>query len=332
VTQAARLLQVSKMTVYRLIHTGKLAATKKGGSFRVPRTGVSALRNDPRGHAQEWLEHTRQLALDDETRFLNNATTAAGDQRRYPGTTPQDESGQPSVFLVSTVSPLVIDREGYPPTSESDDPQRRRDPGIGERVELATERELMRQTVTRILDAGAQIGPLSADEIYRDHPDLRSGDEHIGLNYVMAISGDHRIQANSGRGRAADLARAAGRKGWQRLPTRTASAGDPSYDWLLIEPNPHPNSTARGQLLLVGRLVSNPTELTYYICHSAQPAPLAELVAVAGSRCHSPVPQQRGLTTGMGPGRSSAHNDLSSWWCRAGERWWWVLAVAVLSP
>ena len=36
--------------------------------------------------------------------------------------------------------------------------------------------------------------------------------------------------------------------------------------------------------MLVRRSISNPDELAHYICHTAKPVPLAELVRVAGSR------------------------------------------------
>jgi SRSO17 transposase len=37
-------------------------------------------------------------------------------------------------------------------------------------------------------------------------------------------------------------------------------------------------------LLPVHRSISKPSELAYYICHRRTPAPLAELVHIAGSR------------------------------------------------
>jgi SRSO17 transposase len=50
------------------------------------------------------------------------------------------------------------------------------------------------------------------------------------------------------------------------------------YDWLLLDP------CADTHLLLVRRSISKPSELAYYICHTSQPAPVAELVRGAGSR------------------------------------------------
>lgn len=40
VTEVAALMRVSKMTVYRLVHGGELAAVRVGRSFRVPEPAV----------------------------------------------------------------------------------------------------------------------------------------------------------------------------------------------------------------------------------------------------------------------------------------------------
>lgn len=40
VAQVAARMQVSKMTVYRLVHAGELPAARVGRSFRVPRRAV----------------------------------------------------------------------------------------------------------------------------------------------------------------------------------------------------------------------------------------------------------------------------------------------------
>lgn len=40
VAEVAALMRVSKMTVYRLVHAGELAAVRVGRSFRVPENAV----------------------------------------------------------------------------------------------------------------------------------------------------------------------------------------------------------------------------------------------------------------------------------------------------
>jgi excisionase family DNA binding protein len=41
VAEVATLMRVSKMTVYRLVHSGELAAVRVGRSFRVPEHAVN---------------------------------------------------------------------------------------------------------------------------------------------------------------------------------------------------------------------------------------------------------------------------------------------------
>lgn len=46
VAEVAALMRVSKMSVYRLIHAGELAAVRFGRSFRVPESAVTAYLRD----------------------------------------------------------------------------------------------------------------------------------------------------------------------------------------------------------------------------------------------------------------------------------------------
>jgi excisionase family DNA binding protein len=46
VAEVAALMRVSKMTVYRLVHSGELSAVRVGRSFRVPENAVHAYLNN----------------------------------------------------------------------------------------------------------------------------------------------------------------------------------------------------------------------------------------------------------------------------------------------
>jgi len=48
VAEVAAMMRVSKMTVYRLVHGGEMAAVRVGRSFRVPATAVRAYLDDAR--------------------------------------------------------------------------------------------------------------------------------------------------------------------------------------------------------------------------------------------------------------------------------------------
>ncbi|ALJ21503.1 helix-turn-helix domain-containing protein [Microbacterium sp. No. 7] len=47
VAEVAALMRVSKMTVYRLVHSGELPAVRFGRSYRVPETAVTAALERP---------------------------------------------------------------------------------------------------------------------------------------------------------------------------------------------------------------------------------------------------------------------------------------------
>jgi excisionase family DNA binding protein len=46
VAEVATVMRVSKMTVYRLVHSGELPAVRVGRSFRVPETAINAYLRD----------------------------------------------------------------------------------------------------------------------------------------------------------------------------------------------------------------------------------------------------------------------------------------------
>jgi excisionase family DNA binding protein len=47
VAEVAQIMRVSKMTVYRLVHSGELPAVRFGRSYRVPESAVTALVQRP---------------------------------------------------------------------------------------------------------------------------------------------------------------------------------------------------------------------------------------------------------------------------------------------
>ncbi|CAN5265627.1 hypothetical protein BH09ACT6_BH09ACT6_07780 [soil metagenome] len=51
VAEVADMMRVSKMTVYRMVHSGDLPAIRFGRSFRVPETAVAALVGAPAADA-----------------------------------------------------------------------------------------------------------------------------------------------------------------------------------------------------------------------------------------------------------------------------------------
>ena len=244
------------------------------------RWDADAVRDDLRGYVLNQITDPTGVVVADETGFLKKGTKSAGVQRQYSGTAGRIENCQIGVFLtyVSARGRALIDRELYLPASWTDDRERCAEAGIGEEVEFATKPVLAQHMLARLLETGRDIGWFTADEAYGDNPGLRTWLEDNAIDYVMAVSCDHRFVTPKGPMRADELARTAPRKGWQRLSAGQGSKGHRLYDWLLLDPG------ADEHLLMVRRSISKPDELAYYICHTRRPVRLAELVRVAGSR------------------------------------------------
>jgi SRSO17 transposase len=242
---------------------------------------ADAVRDDLRGYVLDHLGDPSGVMVADETGFLKKGIKSAGVQRQYSGTAGRIENCQLGVFLtyVSSRGRALVDRELYlPEKSWCEDRARCEQAGIGEDVGFATKPELAQRMLERARDAGALFSWFTANEAYGDNPGLRAYLEDHDINYVMAISCDQRFSAPTGRVRADELARMAPKRGWQRLSAGQGSKGQRLYDWLFIDPG---NDIHQ---LLIRRSISKPSELAYYIIHSNTPAPLAELVRVAGSR------------------------------------------------
>jgi hypothetical protein len=130
----------------------------------------------------------------------------------------------------------------------------------------------------RLLDSGVELGWFTADEAYGDNPDCGHG-----WNNVVSTTSWPSPAINGSAPRSAPYTPMS----WP--VTHPARAGHGSQqDWAAsahclyglaaLDPG------ADEHLLLVRRSISKPTELAYYLCHTAHPVPLAELVRVAGSR------------------------------------------------
>lgn len=246
------------------------------------RWDADAVRDRLRGYLLDRLGDPAGVVVADETGFLKKGIKSAGVQRQYSGTAGRIENCQLGVFLtyVSPRGRALFDRELYLPTSWTDDRDRCAEAGIGADVAFATKPVLAQRMLERLIAAqGRQAVPwFTADEAYGDNPGLRTWLDEQEINYVMAVSCDARFSTPTGPVRADELAASAPKRGWQRLSCGEGSKGQRLYDWLLIDPG------TGTHLLLVRRSISKPSELAYYVCHSSQPVPLAELVRVAGSR------------------------------------------------
>ena len=242
------------------------------------------MRDDLRSYVLDHLADPAGVVVADETGFLKKGIKSAGVQRQYSGTAGRIENCQLGVFLtyVSARGRALIDRELYLPKSWTDDPQRCAETAIGDEVGFATKPELAQRMLKRLLTAGQCPAWFTADEAYGDNPGLRSWLEDNDLNYVMAISCDQRFTTPAGPcGRTSWPAARHARAGNGCRPARAARGivSTTGCCWIQARTTTHCWCAARSVTPM-----SWPITLAYYICHTRQPVPVAELVRVAGSR------------------------------------------------
>jgi SRSO17 transposase len=244
------------------------------------RWDAGAVRDDLRGYVVDRLGDERAVLVVDETGFVKKGGRSAGVQRQYTGTTGKIDNCQVGVFVayVSARGRALVDRELYLPESWTSDRARCAEAGIGGQIGFATKPELARRMLERASAASIPFRWVSGDEVYGGNPALRAWLEGRGIGYVLAVACDQLVSTRAGRVRADVLAAKVAASAWQRYSAGDGAKGPRLYDWALI-------GTDREEVqVLVRRSIGDGEQLAYFACHTPTPAPLAELVGVAGSR------------------------------------------------
>ncbi len=255
-------------------HAGEASPDGMQRLFASARWDEDLVRDDLRANVTAALGDPGGVLIGDETGFEKRGRCSAGVQRQYTGTAGKVTNCQVGVFLAyaSPKGRALIDRELYLPRSWTGDEARLAGAQVPGGRRFQTKPQLL---VRRAVAAGVPFAWVTADEAYGDNGPLRGSLEEEGIAYVLAVARDHLVATPTGP-RRADVLAAAG--AWSRLSCGNGAKGRRWYDWALF-------ATSRPEIsLLVRRSVARPSELAFYLCHTPQPAPLAALVKVAGTR------------------------------------------------
>ena len=261
-----------------------------------------AVRDDLRAYVVAHLGDPAGILVVDETGFLKKGTKSAGVQRQYSGTAGRRENCQIGVFLTyaSPRGHTFLDRALYLPASWTDDRDRCRAAGIPDDVAFATKPAQAQAMLERALDGGVPAAWVTADSIYGDVKYLRVWLEARPIGYVLAVSGKDTVWAAGWRQRRiGTLLANPPAEGWERLSAGAGAKGPRLYDWLRL-PLAAPLVAGWARWVLLRRSVSDPTELTAYVCFCPAETVLAALVRVAGARwtvesCFEAAKQEVGL-------------------------------------
>jgi SRSO17 transposase len=246
----------------------------------------AGMRDDLREYVLEHFADRSAVLVVDETGDIKKGTMTVAVQRQYTGTAGRTENAQVAVYLAyaAPAGAAFIDRALYLPRSWTSDPTRCRAAGVPEGTAFATKPALARQMIIRALDAGTPAAWVTADEVYGQDPQLRAELARRGLGYVLAVAKSHPVTTAIGPRPAIELARRLPARAWQRISAGPGAKGPRWYDWALAEvTDPAVTEGTGPHWLLIRRRISD-GEYAFYLAHAPSPAPLAQLVRVAGSR------------------------------------------------
>ncbi len=248
------------------------------------------------------------ILIVDETSDEKSSADCAGAARQYCGATGSIALCQVAVTLTYAVPAghALIGRALYLPADWAADEERRELAGVPDEVMFATKPELAGELLKQAHDRGISASFVAGDEVY-GCLDLRRSIRGLRSGYVMAVRSNHMVTLPSGRRLTVKTARNLVRPSmWQRMRTGSATKGAKDYHWAMIEitPDDTPGGHDDGHAFLLLRRHRYTGTISYYLCWSPRPVPLAKLIEVAVARWkieedHQLTKQVTGLDSGQ---------------------------------
>jgi SRSO17 transposase len=240
------------------------------------------------GHLTAGQDENDVVLIVDETGDAKSSADCAGAARQYSGTLGGIAMCQVTVTLTcaSPAGHALIGRALYLPGDWAADEERRELAGVPDEVMFATKPQLAGTLLEQAHDRGIRAAFVAGDEVYGGL-DLRRSIRERGTGYVLAVRSNYMVTLPSGRRltvkKAADLLRPAM---WQRMRTGSATKGAKDYHWAMIEitPGDTPEDRAAGHGFLLLRRHRYTGTVSYFLCWTPEPVPLARLIAVAVTR------------------------------------------------
>jgi SRSO17 transposase len=252
--------------------------------------------------------HGDAVLIVDETADEKSSADCAGAARQYSGTAGGIALCQVAVTVTyaAPAGHALIGRALYLPADWAADEERRELAGVPDDVMFATKPQLADRLLQHAHDQGIRAAFVAGDEVYGGL-DLRKSIRQRGAGYVLAVRSNYAVTLPSGRRltvkTAAGLVKPAM---WQRMRTGSATKGARDYHWAMIEitSDDTPDGHGDGHGLLLLRRHRYTGTVSYFLCWSPDPVPLAKLISVAVARWrieedHQLTKQVSGLDSGQ---------------------------------
>jgi SRSO17 transposase len=244
----------------------------------------------------------------DETADEKSSADCVGAACQYSGTVGGTALCQVAVTLTYAApgGHALIGRALYLPEGWAADDERRELAGVPDDVMFETKPQLAGHLLQHAHDRGIRAAFVAGDEVYGGH-DLRQSIRERGTGYVLAVRSNYMVTLPSGRRVTVKNAAGLVKPGmWQRMRTGSATKGARDYHWAMIEitPDDTPAGHDDGHAFLLLRRHRYTGTVSYFLCWSPAPVPLAKLISVAVSRWrieedHQQSKQVSGLDSGQ---------------------------------
>jgi SRSO17 transposase len=244
----------------------------------------------------------------DETADEKSSADCVGAACQYSGTVGGTALCQVAVTLTYAApgGHALIGRALYLPEGWAADDERRELAGVPDDVMFETKPQLAGHLLQHAHDRGIRAAFVAGDEVYGGH-DLRQSIRERGTGYVLAVRSNYMVTLPSGRRVTVKNAAGLVKPGmWQRMRTGSATKGARDYHWAMIEitPDDTPAGHDDGHAFLLLRRHRYTGTVSYFLCWSPAPVPLAKLISVAVARWrieedHQQSKQVSGLDSGQ---------------------------------
>ena len=240
------------------------------------------------GHLTAGADEDDVVLIVDETADEKSSADCAGSARQYSGTVGGIAMCQVAVTLTcaAPAGHALIGRALYLPADWAADEERRELAGVPDDVMFATKPQLADGLLQHAHDRGIRAGFIAGDEVYGGL-DLRTGIRERGTGYVLAVRSTYTVTLPSGRRLTVKNAAGLVKPGmWQRMRTGQATKGAKDYHWAMIEvtPDDTPEGHEPGHTALLLRRHRYTGTVSYFLCWTPHPVPLAKLISVAVTR------------------------------------------------
>ncbi len=270
------------------------------------------------GHLTAGQDEDDVVLIVDETADEKSSADCAGAARQYSGTVGGIAMCQVAVTLAcaTPAGHALIGRALYLPEGWAADEERRELAGVPDEVMFATKPQLAGGLLQHARDQGIRAGYVAGDEVYGGL-ELRKSIRERGTGYVLAVRSNCTVALPSGRRltvkNAASLAKPAI---WQRMRTGSAAKGARDYHWAMIEvtPDDTPEGHDDGHAVLLLRKHRYTGTVSYFLCWTPHPVPLAKLIQVAATRWRIEEDHQLSKqVSGLGSGQVTTWASWHRW-------------------